>query len=32
MQAKSPITVACIQMEPKIGDKKGNVAHSLDKI
>ena len=32
MQAESPITVACIQMEPKIGDKKANVAHSLDKI
>jgi N-carbamoylputrescine amidase len=32
MQAESPITVACIQMEPKIGEKKANVAHSLDKI
>ena len=32
MQAESPITVACVQMEPKIGDKKANVAHSLDKI
>src|ERR1700694_475993 len=31
MQAESPITVACIQMEPKIGDKKANVAHSLNK-
>jgi hypothetical protein len=30
MQAESPITVACIQMEPKIGEKKANVAHSLD--
>ena len=28
MQAESPITVACIQMEPKIGEKKANVAHS----
>ena len=27
MQAESPITVACIQMEPKIGEKKANVAH-----
>ena len=32
MQAESPITVACIQMEPKIGEKEANVAHSLDKI
>ena len=32
MQAESPITVACIHMEPKIGEKKANVAHSLDKI
>jgi N-carbamoylputrescine amidase len=32
MQAESPITVACIDMEPKIGEKKANVAHSLDKI
>jgi N-carbamoylputrescine amidase len=32
MQAESPLTVACIQMEPKIGEKKANVAHSLDKI
>ena len=32
MQAESPITVACIQMEPKIGEKKANVAHSLDEI
>src|SRR6267154_3028169 len=32
MQAESPITVACIQMEPKIREKKANVAHSLDKI
>jgi len=32
MQAESQITVACIQMEPKIGEKKANVAHSLDKI
>jgi hypothetical protein len=30
MRAESPITVACIQMEPKIGEKKANVAHSLD--
>jgi N-carbamoylputrescine amidase len=32
MQAESPITVACIQMEPKIGEKEANVAHSLDNI
>ena len=32
MQAESPITVACIQMEPKVGEKKANVAHSLDEI
>src|SRR6202048_36030 len=32
MQAESPNTSACVQMEPKIGDKKANVAHSLDKI
>jgi predicted amidohydrolase len=32
MQAESPITVARVQMEPKIGEKKANVAHSLDKI
>jgi N-carbamoylputrescine amidase len=32
MQAESPITVACIQMEPKVGEKKANVAHSLDKV
>ena len=32
MQAECPITVACIQMEPKLGEKKANVAQSLDKI
>jgi N-carbamoylputrescine amidase len=32
MQAESPIKVACIQMEPKIGEKKANVSHALDKI
>ena len=32
MQAESQIAVACVQMEPKIGEKKANVAHSLDKI
>jgi N-carbamoylputrescine amidase len=32
MQAESPITVACIQMEPKIGEKEANLARSLDKI
>jgi N-carbamoylputrescine amidase len=31
MQAESPITVACIQMEPKIGEREANVAHSLTK-
>jgi predicted amidohydrolase len=30
--AESPITVACIQMEPKIGEKDTNVARSLEKI
>ena len=30
--AESPITVACIQMEPKIGEKEANVASSLEKI
>ena len=32
MHAESPITVACIQMEPKIGEKEANVARSLEKI
>jgi predicted amidohydrolase len=32
MQAESPITVACIQMEPRIGEKEANVARSLEKI
>src|SRR5262249_20269206 len=32
MQGESPIRVACIQIEPKIGEKKANVAHSLDRI
>ena len=31
MQAESQIAVACVQMEPKIGEKKANVAHSLGK-
>jgi hypothetical protein len=30
MQAESSITVVCVQMEPKIGEKKANVAHSLE--
>jgi N-carbamoylputrescine amidase len=30
--AESPMTVACIQMEPKIGEKETNVARSLEKI
>jgi predicted amidohydrolase len=30
--AESPIIVACIQMEPKIGEKEVNVARSLNKI
>ncbi len=30
--AESPITVACIQMEPRIGEKETNVARSLEKI
>jgi N-carbamoylputrescine amidase len=30
--AESPMTVACIQMEPKIGEKEANVARSLEKI
>lgn len=32
MQAESPIIVACIQVEPKIGEKKANLARSLEKI
>ncbi len=32
MQAESPITVACIQMEPRIGEKETNVVRSLEKI
>jgi predicted amidohydrolase len=32
MHAESPIKVACIQMEPKIGEKQANVARSLEKI
>jgi predicted amidohydrolase len=32
MQAESPITVACIQMEPKIGEKEANLTRSLEKI
>jgi N-carbamoylputrescine amidase len=32
MHAESPVKVACIQMEPKIGEKKANVARSLEKI
>ena len=32
MQAESPIIVACVQMEPKIGEKKANMARSLEKI
>src|SRR5262245_33724786 len=32
MQAESPLTVACIQMEPKIGEKETNVSRSLEKI
>jgi N-carbamoylputrescine amidase len=31
-RAESPMTVACIQMEPKIGEKETNVARSLEKI
>ena len=27
--ASGPVTVACVQMEPKVGDKAGNVARSL---
>jgi N-carbamoylputrescine amidase len=30
--AESPMIVACIQMEPKIGEKEANVARSLEKI
>jgi N-carbamoylputrescine amidase len=32
MQAESPIIIACIQVEPKIGEKKANLARSLEKI
>jgi predicted amidohydrolase len=32
MHAESRIKVACIQMEPKIGEKQANVARSLEKI
>jgi N-carbamoylputrescine amidase len=32
MHTESPIKVACIQMEPKIGEKKANLARSLEKI
>ena len=32
MQAESPVTVACIQMAPRIGEKEANVARSLEKI
>jgi predicted amidohydrolase len=32
MQVESPMTVACIQMEPTIGEKETNVTSSLEKI
>ena len=32
MQAESPIKVACLQMEPKIGDKNSNVSRTLEMI
>ncbi len=32
LHAESPMTVACIQMEPKIGEKEANVARALEKI
>ena len=32
MQPESPLTVACIQMEPRIGEKEANVARTLEKI
>jgi predicted amidohydrolase len=31
-QAESPMTVACIQMQPRIGEKEANVARSLEMI
>jgi N-carbamoylputrescine amidase len=27
--AESPLTVACIQMEPRVGAKQANVGHSV---
>lgn len=32
MQAESPIRVACLQMEPKIGEREANIADSVARI
>ncbi|MBR1126076.1 nitrilase family protein [Bradyrhizobium lablabi] len=32
MQAQSPIKIACIQLEPQIGQKEANVTRSLERI
>lgn len=32
MQAESPIKIACIQLEPQIGQKEANVTRSLERI